>query len=240
MRTKRLFVLGSCVSRDMVSRFPGEFDLVAYIARTSMASIGLHPVADAQARAAVERLASAFQRRMLLNDLDKTTVAQIASTEHDILMLDFIDERFSLVRAEGNWLSRLFPSRRSWFTFSSELKNGGFEPGERETLAPDDEAFLPLWIAGIERLLASVDRDKVVLNRTFWAERFVEGSDPAKVEWIARNAGWIRRNNALLQRLYDAVEARWSLKTIHYPQESLVADPDHEWGTAPYHYAEPF
>ena len=240
MARKRVFILGSCVSRDMIQYFPGEFAFTDYFARTSIASIGLPAVVDREARAAIASLSSAFQRRMLDNDFDKTTLRRIAGAEHDILLLDLIDERFSLVRAKGAGLSRLVPSRRSWFTFSDELKNGGFQPGNRQVLAPDADEFLPLWTAGFEKLLASVDRDKVVLNRTFWAERFVDGTEPAKREWIEKNKGWIRRNNALLQRLYDTIEARWSLKTIHYAPELLVADPGHRWGTAPYHYATPF
>jgi len=237
MRTKRLFVLGSCVSRDMLQCFPEEFELADYLARTSIATVGLPAVVDRDARAAIARVPSAFQRRMLLNDFDKTTLHRIADTAHDILLLDFIDERFSLVRAQGHRFTRWMPSRRSWFTLSNELCNGGFQPGERQVLPPDDAAFLPLWIAGIERLLNAVDRDKVVLNRTFWAERVVEGAAQAPSDW---DMAWIRRNNALLHRLYDTVDARWSLKSIRYAPDLLAADPAHQWGLAPYHYATPF
>ncbi|WP_449465785.1 DUF6270 domain-containing protein [Stenotrophomonas humi] len=218
----RVFILGSCVSRDALEQAPGEYEVVTYLARTSLASVGLLPVDDAEVRDAVARLPSAFQRRMLVNDLDKTTLSAIAESAHDIVLLDFIDERFDLI-----------VSGDSLFSLSGELKNTGFEPGERDVITPGSEEFLERWIAGLERFLAAVDPATIVLNKAYWADVFPDGSD-------ASSPGWIRSNNAFLKQLYDALEARWALRTIAYPESIVLADPDHKWGRAPYHYALPF
>lgn len=219
---QRVFILGSCVSRDALEYASEDFEIVSYLARTSVASIGLSPVDDTEVREIVERLPSAFQRRMLVNDLDKTTLSVIAGIEHDVVLLDFIDERFDLIIAGD-----------SLFSLSGELKNGGFEPGEREVIKPGGEEFLVHWIAGLERFLAAVDPATLVLNKAYWAEAFPDGSD-------ASSLGWIRNNNAFLKQLYDALEARWTLPTITYPESVVLADPDHKWGRAPYHYVKPF
>ncbi len=67
----------------------------------------------------------------------------------------------------------------------------------------------------------------------YWAEKFLDGSDASSLHWI-------RASNAMLQQLYDAVDTRWSLRTIEYPEVAVFADPDRRWGKAPYHYAQPF
>lgn len=219
---KRVFILGSCVSRDALEQVPGAFELAAYIARTSMTGVGLPPVGDADVRTIVNGLPSAFQRRMLVNDLDKGTLPAMAQTPHDVVLIDFIDERFDLIAAGD-----------SLFSFSGELKRAGFEPGERVMIAPDSEEFLARWVTGFERFLNAVDPATVVLNKAYWAERFLDGSDVSSLRWI-------RTNNAFLQQLYYAIEARWMLRTIQYPEDVVLADPDHRWGKAPYHYAQPF
>lgn len=220
--TQRVFILGSCVSRDALEQVPNVFELAAYLARTSIASIGLPPVDDSHVRRVLTELPSAFQRRMLANDLDKETLATIARTPHDVLLIDFIDERFDLVL-----------SGDSIFSLSGELAQTGFDPGQRERLSPGSEAFLARWIAGFERLLAAVDPTTIVLNKAYWAERFPDGTDASSLRWI-------RSSNAFLQQLYDSIEARWTLQSIRYPEELVRADPAHKWGKAPYHFAYPF
>lgn len=221
-RLKRVFILGSCVSRDALELVPGEFELAAYLARTSIASIGMPRVDDAAVREVVANLPSAFQRRMLANDLDKSTLATIAATPHDVLLVDCIDERFPLVRAG-----------ETFFSYSGELKAGGLSIEGRETIAPGSDDFVESWVAGFEKLLASVDPLRVVINRALWAEHFPDGTPVSSV-------GWIRRSNATLRRLYDVVAERWALPGIDYPEALIVGDPQHRWGVAPYHYAQRF
>lgn len=221
-RPYKVFVLGSCVSRDALETVGEGFEIALYIARTSLASIGMEAVEDTDCRSKVETLASPFQRRMLMNDLDKTTVSLIADTPHDVLLLDFVDERFNLVLS-GSTL----------FSYSGELQKSGLDISGMSVITPESDTFLALWVAGLDRLLSSVDRHKVVLNRAYWAERFPNGTD-------ASSMGWIRRSNAQLQRLYDTVDKYWKLPSIHYPSEVIRADPQHRWGIAPYHYVDAF
>ncbi|MFC3551481.1 DUF6270 domain-containing protein [Lysobacter cavernae] len=220
--TQRVFIFGSCVSRDALEQVPSVFELTGYLARTSMASIGMPMVDETEVREVVAGLASPFQRRMATNDLDKGTLSAIVSTPHDVLLIDFIDERFNLL-ATGS----------SFFSHSGELQHAGIEPGERAVIAPGSDAFMSLWVAGFERFLATVDVSTVVLNRAYWAERFQDGSDASSLRWI-------RDSNAMLQQIYDKVDARWSLRAIDYPEDIVFADPQHRWGKAPYHYAQPF
>lgn len=217
---RRVLILGSCVSRDALEIDPDAFKIVNYLARTSMASVGMSAVDDLDVRQKVATLPSDFQRRMALNDLDKTTSTFVRDTPHDILLLDFVDERFNLVL-----------TGKTLYSLSGELEKSGLDTEGKTLLTPDSESFLSLWSMGLERLLSSVDRTKVVLNRAYWAERNRDGSE-------ASSMGWIKRNNALLKRLYEAAERSWHIPSIHYPPEIILADPGHRWGKAPYHYTE--
>ncbi|WP_220094184.1 MULTISPECIES: DUF6270 domain-containing protein [unclassified Pseudoxanthomonas] len=221
-KARNVFILGSCVSRDALEGNEDLFAIRQYVARTSMASFGLDPVSEVQVRDLVASLQSPFQRRMLFNDLDKTTGTLLAGNPHDILLLDFIDERFKLVLA-GN----------TCFSLSGELEHAGFQSEGRVLLTPDSEEFLTLWLAGVSRLLGSVDRSKLVINRAFWAEKFEDGSDASSIRWI-------KDNNEILSRLYDALEKHWSLRYIDYPESVVRADPNHRWGKAPYHFTQTY
>jgi len=197
-----------------------DFEIVSYIARTSLASIGMGAIEDREIRSKVEALASPFQKRMLMNDLDKTTASLIADTPHDMLLLDFVDERFNLVL-----------SGQTLFSFSGELEKSGLDVTGRQLVAPESGTFLALWTAGLDRLFSSIDLSKVVLNRVLWAERFPDGTDVSSM-------GWIKRSNAHLLRLYETVDKYWKVRCINYPAELIVADPKHRWGIAPYHYVD--
>ncbi|WP_269790061.1 DUF6270 domain-containing protein [Stenotrophomonas sp. Iso1] len=214
----RIFILGSCVSRDIFELDLPSFELAGYLARTSMAGFGLPPVSDDEVRACATGLQSPFQRSMALNDLDKTTLSRIKATECDFILLDFIDERFSLVRGgEG------------FFSLSGELERAGFVVGTRDVITPDSSAFEHLWLAGFERFVRSVGADRIILNKAFWASAT---DDP---EFVISKS-WVDRNNEILSRLYTLIEHVLKLQTIHYPLEVIVGDSKHKWGVAPYHY----
>ena len=67
----RVFILGSCVSRDAFSLPSDGLELVGYFARTSLAS-AFHPqVAPRSLAQLATAIPSSFQRRMVQADLDK-------------------------------------------------------------------------------------------------------------------------------------------------------------------------
>lgn len=217
----QIFIVGSCVSRNIF-----EFDtagclIKGYVARTSFATIEMDPVTDPQVRAAANNLTSAFQRKMLLNDLDKSTLKQVSATPARFVLVDFVEERFKLVRAGD-----------SLFSLTGELEKGGFAVGDREVVEPGWDEYYAMWLAGFERFLSTLGKEhEVLLNKAFWANDVVDHPD-------AHRSCWVERNNAQLTRLYALVDACWKLNAIEYPESLVVADPAHKWGVAPYHYSE--
>src|SRR5690554_5083124 len=115
------FVLGSCVTRDCL-KLPGEKDLSCsdYFARTSLVSLNAppRPLGSTPFEAP-----NNFARKAILRDFDKSFFDTLDSAEFDIFVVDFVDERFSLLKHKG-----------SVFTQSHEMERSGliakmdFEP----------------------------------------------------------------------------------------------------------------
>ena len=217
----RIFILGSVVSRDMLDASPAHFNVAGYLARTSMTGVGLPMVSMPGIREDVYRMSSPELRRMTFNDLDKGTLSSIAAAKFDAVLLDFVEERFDLCM-----------STDSLFSYTSELKQVISKEISLDFLKPGSETFIALWLSGFERLMSALNGKLVVLNRVFWAEKFPNGEAVA-------SQGWIRYNNALLQRLYELVDKYWAIPSIDYPATRWVADLGHRWGKAPYHYTAP-
>jgi hypothetical protein len=214
----RVFILGSVVSRDTLDVSPEEFRVAGYLARTSMAGIGLPAVGLPGVRESILGTLGPEQQRMIFNDFDKETLRHIGKVESDVVLLDFIEERFDLCLTEN-----------SLFSNTSELRRVMQGNMPHPTLKSGSDSFFSLWLAGFERLMTELDGKHVVLNRVFWAEKFPDGED-------AGSRGWILHNNAVLQRLYELVDRYWTIPVIDYPRDIWIADPDHRWGRAPYHY----
>jgi len=217
----RIFILGSVVSRDMLDASSGQFDVAGYLARTSMTGVGLPMVGMRGIRDGVYGMSNPELRRMTFNDLDKGTLSNIAAAKFDAVLLDFVEERFDLCMAQD-----------SLFSYTSELKQVISKEISLDFLKPGSEAFIALWLSGFERLMSALDGRLVILNRVFWAEKFPNGEAVA-------SRGWIHYNNALLQRLYELVDRYWAIPIIDYPTTHWVADLEHRWGKAPYHYTAP-
>lgn len=215
-----VLIVGSCVSRDIFEFDSAGCTLDDYIARTSMASIGAEPVIESRVREAAESLQSPFQRKMALNDMNKTTLDQVAQSSAHYVLVDFVDERFPLVL-----------SGKSYYSLTGELQKAGMSADGNDVIQPGDPAYFTLWLKGFERFVACVGAERIILNRALWAVG--TSANPT-----AFSKTWVARNNALLASLYDLVESRWRLKTLRYPEALIVGNAHHKWGEAPYHFED--
>jgi hypothetical protein len=102
-------IFGSCVSRDVFD-ITGHNDLLKhYYARCSVVSAVSDPVAVSGSDIGLN---SDFQRRMLISDFQKSFAKGSWKTDTDCLIIDFIDERFGLLRSRvgGGTLRALWNS----------------------------------------------------------------------------------------------------------------------------------
>lgn len=214
----RVLIVGSCVSRDAFN-LEHQHTLVDYIARTSLASAFRPPfrwLTDER----LSRIESSFQRRLVDIDARKRLSAILQAADYDVLLLDLIDERFSLVTIDGDTA-----------TYSSEMAKTGIgnEPAA-SVVKPDDGNRMSAWIDGLGHII-DICRQKhanIILNRVWWSRVDDQG------EPFQTNA--VETGNKHLARLYSHIPA--SITQIEYPDGMLVGSSAHRWGRSPFHFAE--
>lgn len=187
----------------------------------------------AEGKAATDGKAAALRRAV--PDLTKTVFARLAEVRPDVLIVDFIDERFDLL-AFGDFL----------VNDSGDLRDSGcLAPGDRQAarVIPrlSDEAWA-LWSEGLERFARFVERSlpgcRLVLHAGRWADRAlgqVEQGDSCSIlpDAVTSRAA----QNALLDRMHRAFAARLPQAMVIAAEPDLcVSDPAHRWGPAPFHY----
>lgn len=223
----KLFILGSCVSRDAFALDEGSsYDIVSYLARTSFSSaFDNKKIEDIN----LNTINSLFQRRMVENDLLKQTAHSLIHNEFDWLVIDLIDERFNIFVSDQNEI----------FTLSPELSNNCVLNKPGKVLIPNSSEFFELWKKGWDSFidLAKTHQflHKIVLNKVFWTNQTSSGGQVVSDLYQS----WIDENNLWLQKLYSHIEKTSDIKIIEYPKELLKADTEHKWGIQPYHYSKP-
>lgn len=225
--SSRVFILGSCVSRDPFE-LPQDHkpEIVKYLARTSLAAQAIDPFADDDAVSMIE---SNFQRNMVLADMEKTVLKDIAALSFDALIVDFIDDRFPILMygGRGATLSDEYMEGRAKAT-SPELR-------PEEVIDAKSSIKMQWWEEGFARLLAVMERNHpqspIIINRVYWADRTIDG-DPLP-SWI----GNAREENEYLDSLYARCSKAPAVRFIDYPN-MFLADPGHVWGLSPFHYPQ--
>lgn len=227
----RILIYGSCVSRDIFNNGDAaSFKIVDYIARSSFASaFDAKQLEDKYSSG----LASPFQARLVKSDWDKSFSRNISELDFDILLVDFIDERFNLFAFDDGGIC----------TVSSELTNSGFKKDcerGREIKSGSDE-FFQAWESGWSKFVSKLKaRDllsMVRINRVYWAKNKSDGSSfSASLEESLIDAA-----NMFLDRIYTRVEKDIpSDQFLCYPNDLIVGALDHRWGVSPFHYVGEF
>jgi hypothetical protein len=228
----RVLIFGSCVSRDILSFAENNrIQLADYFARSSIASIATKPVkVDDECMA---RIASEFQRRMVLRDLEKGFLHFVAKRrDFDFILLDLIDERFDLYEAAPD----------SVLTISSEFMLTRFvtpeDRGSPRLIRSGSERHRTMWKAGISCLFTVLAEhgiaDRVIVNKVFWADCLGDGTPLPTEEASQRQAA-----NQLLRWMYKELELyvpapRW----MSFSDTVLRSNAGHRWGIAPFHYTD--
>ncbi len=218
----RVAIFGSCVSRDLLEVPQADFlTLDAYYARSSVASaFSESPFVGVD----TSTIASAFQRRMVDADVNKTFPRYLDIADFDGLLIDLIDERFDLLeRPDGQLATR-----------SNEFLSATVsDPGTVERVPSGMEEFRSRWELGWARFvdqLGSLSRlDQVIVHEAYWAESMVSGAPFPK-----HPLQHIRANNAHLAWMYDRI--RQDVAADRFVRVDAFGADEHKWGPAPFHY----
>lgn len=229
MTKHRVFIYGSCVSRDTFEYFDAaQFELVQYVARQSALSAYTRPVTMVEP----PTLESPFQQRMVAGDFTSNLPALIRDAAHetDLVLVDLTDERLgTYVLPDGSVVTR-----------SVELIQSGAEsalPQGSQHLAFGSDQHLQYWSQGIaavgELFRQHMPHAAIVLLNVPWAD----SSDTGR-----RTPDSFGMTAAVANPIFDAyaqiAAQALSAKVIDLKPDEVASSPHHPWGDAPFHYAE--
>jgi len=222
-------IFGSCVTRDLFEDPSLRLRLGHYAARTSVISAVAPPVAIDAERV---RLDSAWQRRSVLADFEKTHFASLAASNPDWIVIDLIDERFDLLRVDGSFLTN---------SSALQVADLGGQQLDAESVrrmsAEGCELFDRAVGAFAERVTAIVPAERIVVHRALWCSRY-RAADDSIVEFDERRLELCGLQNTMLTRGYDALaEALGTRAAITLDPARDLADAGHHWKLEPFHYA---
>lgn len=223
----RVAILGSCVTRDAFEFADASWVIQKYMARSALASF-------CGRKTAVElppytKIDSTFQRRMVIEDVEKRGRRWLAEGDFDWLIHDPIDERFPLANFTDAGV----------VTVSQEFTKLQTPPSSYSlTNFPSDEHW-QRWQAGWASFVKLLDgygiRERLIIHRAQWVER-VQGSDVPTTD-----SGVITCANQWLDRAYARMgEDIPTERFVSVSERHQVSDPNHRWGISPVHYVEDY
>lgn len=225
----RVTVYGSCVARDSVDLAGhGRFTVVDYIARQSLLSAGQDVSEKFPAEAQV---AHNFQRRMMASDFagDVKDRVKGARGRTDILLWDLTDERHGVhVFDDGTAVTRSID-------LVAVPEALAAVEGTRHIAFGTDEHFA-LWAERAEQFrnyLRTIGLfGRTVVLQMPWARSTVDGQEtPGSMGTTAQEA------NETYPRYYNQLR-ELGFSILEFAEDEVLADPEHRWGLAPFHYTQ--
>jgi len=224
----RVVIYGSCVSRDTFEFLdPSEFQLDRYIARQSL--ISAYSVPTPVDESALEQLTSDFQRRTVRDDFRGSLHHDLMAlgSSADVVLWDITDERFGVWDlGQGRYVTRSVELIASGLDKRLEFEGRLIAYGTREHRA--------LWGRAVNHFATSVRatgfRRAPVLLALPWADVDELGRRVA-TPGLPDN----RKANKILNRY---VTKAGKVTALALPARDVIANTQHRWGLAPYHYAD--
>ncbi|MDP3175332.1 MAG: DUF6270 domain-containing protein [Phenylobacterium sp.] len=234
----RVAIIGSCITRDLWPIQGEPANELLYISRTSLPSLFSPAVEGFQPAEALPNGLKRHQHQAMVNDLTKTTMAQLVTWRPTHLIFDFIDERFDLLAIGAALASH------SW-----ELETSGYlsQPAlaAARPIARLGGTCDRLWMEAVGEMLALIRATPLrsaplILHESQWATHYRAAYERFRaienVElWGGRPAD-LGRHNALLDRYQAAFTALAPEAARISAPAQRIADGDHRWGLSPFHY----
>ncbi|WP_458108810.1 DUF6270 domain-containing protein [Arthrobacter sp. R3-55] len=225
----RIYVYGSCVSRDSVEFLDmSKHRLLGYTARQSLISA----VSDVYpASAQLGTLESRFQIRNLQGDFDGSifrTLSDVAD-QADYIFWDLTDERLGVIKVADN----------TYVTRSVELIQSGLMENfdEATWIQFGTDEHYELWQESVRKFAEFTKarglQSKLLLFNLPWSMWDNEGT-PLKKTWDL----FPDEANNVLARYVGFVREHMGVNYLDIPWDQVAASKTHKWGVAPYHYGD--
>ncbi|MCI8441093.1 MAG: hypothetical protein HFG27_00980 [Provencibacterium sp.] len=212
-----------------------SLQLSTYIARQSVFSATSSPIMYEENEIHLE---SAFQKRLVMNDLSKQSFHSFQRDGSQFLLIDFIDERYNLISFGKSLLTGSVEMMNSGFLEDKkykvisrqkeQLRGGAYAPGGRLFIKAMDDFVL--------NLLNIYPATRLILHKAYLVNfyRNQRGEILPLPPKKSQNNDWI---NAMLKEMYSYMENKIPhLRPVQ--ADGYAADENHKWGLAAMHYEE--
>ena len=226
-------IFGSCVSRDLFEDTALKPAVGAYAARSSVISAVAPALAIDEDRVV---LPSAWQRRCVLADFQKTFLSSFGETAPDWLVIDLIDERFDLARTPETCVTHSSAFEAAGL---GEAADFGFAPVRR--MSSEGCALFETASANFaSKVMQTLPAERVVVHRALWCTKY--RSDGEIRSFTGDRLKLCEGQNEKLTHGYDALERAFAGRAtnIEADPERHFADAAHHWGLEPYHYEKAY
>ena len=238
-------IFGSCVSRDVLEvQQERKISLRNYIARESIVSAISQPLLLEKNRL---NLDSNFQKNMVIHDFQKDAFALFEKDKSDIIMIDFIEERFPLVKI-GN----------SYVTYSNELMTSGYMD-EPKLIRWHKKVYPMRWLGKeksgkwkvgktnidkvitefAQRLLTLYLPKQIIIHEVYLSDRYLNCEKQAC--FFPKNH---LKNNKQMNEKYEYMYRKMKrcIPDAHVINcsKNYMADENHKWGLSPMHFQKEY
>lgn len=214
----KILIHGSCVSNDIFDFVENSHKRAAYVPRMSMAAAFGKPAPATIVDAVKKNIESLTHRYWVLNDLEKRMEKILSTTSYDIILLDFLDERFNLAALDNGAI----------ITITNELRKAQIDESGFDIIKSTTDRHFDLWKTGLATFAKLVDPKKVFINRVYWSAGANDGS--------RFDEKYISGNNKFLEKLYRHAANNYAFNFIEYDKSVFTSDAAHKWDKSPWHY----
>lgn len=220
---------GSCVSRDIFNFDKNnEILLGKYFARNSFVSTVNKPFNEE----ININISSPWQKRMVEIDLKKELFNQLSINPADHLLIDFIDERFALMKY-----------KESIFTLSTELKNSNFLDDFKGDYIDKLDLKKSFWKKPMDdylnNLIKIYKENRIIIHETYLVDSFSTKGGEIK-DFPESNLNYNYKVNKILEEYYNYMKTKLPNAHVVNIIGNYNSSETHRWGISPVHYEDSY
>ena len=196
---ENVLILGSCVSRDIFNFNQKNFNIVAYHARSSFATLANSTeLINNTLKNNIGNITSSFQRKMVESDLSMASLKSLQELSVDIILIDLIDERFHLA---------VLNNYGDVATRSNEFIKTNIKP--IRLIDKYSDLYFMKWCLGIDRLYSLLEETnqihKIKIQKALWTNKIDNGE-----LLVDYSDEIIKKENNKLNRMYDYMHLKFN------------------------------
>lgn len=228
-------IFGSCVTRDILEYDKKNFVVGEYIARESIISFLSNPFFF---HAEDIQLSSTFQRKQLLQDLEKSGLKNLKSNPGDLLVIDFIEERFDIGKVDGAYITISNEWNQSNLNnlFSVKQYSKKLWHGKVYFRFTNLKKFIHAFA---KNLLSIYKEEQIVIHEVYFADTYINENGISHN--FSKNVIYYNKKvNQILRYMYVCLKTELPKAYILNISDKYAANENHKWGLAPMHFQEEY